>query len=87
MGSQKKGLHFSENNWSLFKLACNKPCCDSGDAIYYCATCSEDPGSTYAVKKVIWPRGHLVQDLPLDQNLRAEGFGFYIRDGDVHVGF
>ncbi|XP_059857046.1 inactive tyrosine-protein kinase PRAG1 isoform X1 [Delphinus delphis] len=50
MGGQKKGLHFSENNWSLFKLACNKPCCDSGDAIYYCATCSEDPGSTYAVK-------------------------------------
>ncbi|XP_070220489.1 inactive tyrosine-protein kinase PRAG1 isoform X2 [Bos mutus] len=50
MGGQKKELHFSENNWSLFKLTCNKPCCDSGDAIYYCATCSEDPGSTYAVK-------------------------------------
>ncbi|XP_058146077.1 inactive tyrosine-protein kinase PRAG1 [Dasypus novemcinctus] len=50
MGGQKTELHFSENNWSLFKLTCNKPCCDSGDAIYYCATCSEDPGSTYAVK-------------------------------------
>ncbi|XP_036154369.1 inactive tyrosine-protein kinase PRAG1 isoform X1 [Myotis myotis] len=50
MGRQKKELHFNENNWSLFKLTCNKPCCDSGDAIYYCATCSEDPGSTYAVK-------------------------------------
>ncbi|KAF6084752.1 PEAK1 related, kinase-activating pseudokinase 1 [Phyllostomus discolor] len=50
MGGQKKELHFDENNWSLFKLTCNKPCCDSGDAIYYCATCSEDPGSTYAVK-------------------------------------
>ncbi|XP_077000845.1 inactive tyrosine-protein kinase PRAG1 [Tamandua tetradactyla] len=50
MGGQKKELHFNENNWSLFKLTCNKPCCDSGDAIYYCATCSEDPGSTYAVK-------------------------------------
>uniref|UniRef100_H0W4G7 Inactive tyrosine-protein kinase PRAG1 n=1 Tax=Cavia porcellus TaxID=10141 RepID=H0W4G7_CAVPO len=49
MGGQKE-LHFNENNWSLFKLTCNKPCCDSGDAIYYCATCSEDPGSTYAVK-------------------------------------
>ncbi|XP_060509099.1 inactive tyrosine-protein kinase PRAG1 isoform X3 [Panthera onca] len=50
MGGQKKELHFNENNWSLFKLTCNRPCCDSGDAIYYCATCSEDPGSTYAVK-------------------------------------
>lgn len=50
MGRQKKELHFNEKNWSLFKLTCNKPCCDSGDAIYYCATCSEDPGSTYAVK-------------------------------------
>ncbi|KFO38171.1 inactive tyrosine-protein kinase PRAG1 [Fukomys damarensis] len=50
IGGQKKELHFNENNWSLFKLTCNKPCCDSGDAIYYCATCSEDPSSTYAVK-------------------------------------
>ncbi|XP_066236358.1 inactive tyrosine-protein kinase PRAG1 [Saccopteryx leptura] len=50
MGGQKKEMHFNENNWSLFKLTCNRPCCDSGDAIYYCATCSEDPGSTYAVK-------------------------------------
>nr|XP_008114841.1 PREDICTED: tyrosine-protein kinase SgK223 isoform X1 [Anolis carolinensis] len=50
MRDQKSELHFSENNWSLFKLICNKPCCDSGDAIYYCATCSKDPLSTYAVK-------------------------------------
>uniref|UniRef100_A0A8D2JJJ8 Inactive tyrosine-protein kinase PRAG1 n=1 Tax=Varanus komodoensis TaxID=61221 RepID=A0A8D2JJJ8_VARKO len=50
MRDQKGELHFSENNWSLFKLTCNKPCCDSGDAIYYCATCSKDPSSTYAVK-------------------------------------
>ncbi|XP_053226537.1 inactive tyrosine-protein kinase PRAG1 [Podarcis raffonei] len=50
MRDQKSKLHFSENNWSLFKLTCNKPCCDSGDAIYYCATCSKDPSSTYAVK-------------------------------------
>ncbi|KFU88301.1 Tyrosine-protein kinase SgK223, partial [Chaetura pelagica] len=50
MREQKDELHFSENNWSLFKLACNKPCCDSGDAIYYCATCSKDPSTTYAVK-------------------------------------
>ncbi|KFQ74450.1 Tyrosine-protein kinase SgK223, partial [Phaethon lepturus] len=50
MREQKNELHFSENNWSLFKLACNKPCCDSGDAIYYCATCSKDPSTTYAVK-------------------------------------
>ncbi|XP_061491541.1 inactive tyrosine-protein kinase PRAG1 isoform X2 [Rhineura floridana] len=50
MRDQKSELHFSENNWSLFKLTCNKPCCDSGDAIYYCATCSKDPSSTFAVK-------------------------------------
>ncbi|NWU23953.1 PRAG1 kinase, partial [Dyaphorophyia castanea] len=50
MREQKNELHFSENNWSLFKLTCNKPCCDSGDAIYYCATCSKDPSTTYAVK-------------------------------------
>ncbi|NXJ62326.1 PRAG1 kinase, partial [Rostratula benghalensis] len=50
MREQKNELHFNENNWSLFKLTCNKPCCDSGDAIYYCATCSKDPSTTYAVK-------------------------------------
>lgn len=50
MRDLKSELHFNENNWSLFKLTCNKPCCDSGDAIYYCATCSKDPSSTYAVK-------------------------------------
>ncbi|NXB48714.1 PRAG1 kinase, partial [Leucopsar rothschildi] len=50
MREQKNELHFSENNWSLFKLTCNKPCCNSGDAIYYCATCSKDPSNTYAVK-------------------------------------
>ncbi|NXU04502.1 PRAG1 kinase, partial [Buphagus erythrorhynchus] len=50
MREQKNELHFSENNWSLFKLTCNKPCCNSGDAIYYCATCSKDPSTTYAVK-------------------------------------
>ncbi|XP_043825462.1 inactive tyrosine-protein kinase PRAG1 [Dromiciops gliroides] len=50
MGSQGAEPHFSENSWSLFKLTCNKPCCDSGDAVYYCATCSEDPSRPYAVK-------------------------------------
>ncbi|XP_019377857.1 PREDICTED: tyrosine-protein kinase SgK223 isoform X1 [Gavialis gangeticus] len=50
MRDQKNELRFSENNWSLFKLTCNKPCCVSGDAIYYCATCSKDPSTTYAVK-------------------------------------
>nr|XP_009682040.1 PREDICTED: tyrosine-protein kinase SgK223 [Struthio camelus australis] len=50
MREQKNELHFNEKNWSLFKLTCNKPCCDSGDAIYYCATCSKDPSTTYAVK-------------------------------------
>lgn len=57
MREQKNELRFSENNWSLFKLVCNKPCCDSGDAIYYCATCSKDPSSTYAVKVSPHPGG------------------------------
>lgn len=57
MREQKNELHFSENNWSLFKLTCNKPCCDSGDAIYYCATCSKDPSTTYAVKVSPQPGG------------------------------
>lgn len=50
MRDQKTELCFNENSWSLFKLTCNKPCCDSGDAIYYCATCAKDPLNTYAVK-------------------------------------
>ncbi|XP_063314798.1 inactive tyrosine-protein kinase PRAG1-like [Pelobates fuscus] len=50
MRDQKKELHFNENNWSLFKLSSNKPCCNAGDAIYYCATCAKDPHNNYAVK-------------------------------------
>lgn len=50
MRDQKRELHFSEKTWPLFKLTCNQPCCDSGDAVYYCATYSQDPSSTYAVK-------------------------------------
>ncbi|XP_069482279.1 inactive tyrosine-protein kinase PRAG1 [Ambystoma mexicanum] len=50
MRDQKTELRFNENSWSLFKLTCNKSCCDSGDAIYYCATCAKDPDHTYAVK-------------------------------------
>ncbi|KAH0628503.1 hypothetical protein JD844_009779 [Phrynosoma platyrhinos] len=69
MRDQKSELHFSENNWSLFKLTCNKPCCDSGDAIYYCATCSKDPLSIYAVKDPLktWSpasRMHLCHGVP-----------------------
>ncbi|XP_063775976.1 inactive tyrosine-protein kinase PRAG1-like [Pseudophryne corroboree] len=50
MRDQKKEQHFNENNWSLFKLTSNKPCCNAGDAIYYCATCANDPSNNYAVK-------------------------------------
>ncbi|XP_075059805.1 inactive tyrosine-protein kinase PRAG1 [Mixophyes fleayi] len=50
MRDQKKEQHFNENNWSLFKLTSNKPCCNAGDAIYYCATCAKDPLNNYAVK-------------------------------------
>ncbi|XP_066430404.1 inactive tyrosine-protein kinase PRAG1 [Eleutherodactylus coqui] len=50
MQDQKNELHFNENNWSLFKLTSNKPCCNAGDAIYYCATCAKDPLNNYAVK-------------------------------------
>lgn len=54
MGPEEKELH-GENNWSLFKLTCNKPCCDSGDAIYYCATCSEDPAAPTPAKVGLTP--------------------------------
>ncbi|OCU00109.1 inactive tyrosine-protein kinase PRAG1 isoform X2 [Xenopus laevis] len=50
MREQKQELHFNENNWSLFKLTSNKPCCIAGDAIYYCVTCSKDPNNNYSVK-------------------------------------
>uniref|UniRef100_A0A8C5LP18 PEAK1 related, kinase-activating pseudokinase 1 n=1 Tax=Leptobrachium leishanense TaxID=445787 RepID=A0A8C5LP18_9ANUR len=50
MRDQKKEMHFNENNWSLFKLSSNKPCCNAGDAIYYCATCAKDLNNKYAVK-------------------------------------
>ncbi|XP_048876430.1 inactive tyrosine-protein kinase PRAG1 isoform X1 [Brienomyrus brachyistius] len=48
--SQRNPLHFDESNWSLFKLTCNKPCCDAGDAVYYSASCASDPKNSYAVK-------------------------------------
>ncbi|KAE8631067.1 hypothetical protein XENTR_v10001064 [Xenopus tropicalis] len=50
MRGQKQEHHFNENNWSLFKLTSNKPCCIAGDAIYYCVTCSRDPNNSYSVK-------------------------------------
>nr|XP_033771439.1 inactive tyrosine-protein kinase PRAG1 [Geotrypetes seraphini] len=50
MRNQKTELHFDETSWSLFKLTCNKPCCDAGDSIYYCASCAKDPQNNYAVK-------------------------------------
>ncbi|XP_060546223.1 inactive tyrosine-protein kinase PRAG1 [Pantherophis guttatus] len=50
MHDQKSELRFSENYWPFFKLTCNKPCCNAGDAVYFCATCAKDPSSTYAVK-------------------------------------
>ncbi|KAM4808770.1 inactive tyrosine-protein kinase PRAG1 [Rhinophrynus dorsalis] len=50
MRDQRKELRFNENNWSLFKLTSNKPCCNAGDAIYYSVTCAKDPHNNYAVK-------------------------------------
>ncbi|XP_007890093.1 inactive tyrosine-protein kinase PRAG1-like [Callorhinchus milii] len=50
MRGQKAQLHFNENNWSDFKLICNQPCCDAGDAIYYSAAFARDPDNQYAVK-------------------------------------
>ncbi len=49
-GGQRNTLRFNESNWSLFKLTCNKPCCLSGDAVYYSASCASDTHNTYAVK-------------------------------------
>ncbi|KAL4617359.1 tyrosine-protein kinase SgK223 [Arapaima gigas] len=48
--SQRSPLHFDESSWSLFKLTCNKPCCDAGNAVYYSASCASDPNNPYAVK-------------------------------------
>ncbi|XP_056146563.1 inactive tyrosine-protein kinase PRAG1-like [Lampris incognitus] len=48
--SQKNPLRFDESNWSLFKLTCNKPSCNAGDAVYYSAACASDPSNSYAVK-------------------------------------
>ncbi|XP_067279255.1 inactive tyrosine-protein kinase PRAG1 [Pseudorasbora parva] len=47
---QRNTLRFDESNWSLFKLTCNKPSCQSGDAVYYSASCASDTRNTYAVK-------------------------------------
>ncbi|KAM3874569.1 inactive tyrosine-protein kinase PRAG1 [Diretmus argenteus] len=48
--SQRNPLRFEESNWSLFKLTCNKPSCNAGDAVYYAAACASDPSNSYAVK-------------------------------------
>ena len=48
--SQRSTLRFDESNWSLFKLTCNTPSCQAGDAIYYSASCASDASSPYAVK-------------------------------------
>ncbi|KAJ8262689.1 hypothetical protein COCON_G00151460 [Conger conger] len=48
--SQRNPLRFDESNWSLFKLTCNKPCCEAADGTYYAASCASDPFSSYAVK-------------------------------------
>lgn len=50
MGGHKKELQLKDNNWSLFRLICNDPSCDLGNAICYYTTCSEPSGNTYAVK-------------------------------------
>ncbi|XP_076141001.1 inactive tyrosine-protein kinase PRAG1 [Alosa pseudoharengus] len=48
--NQGNTLRFHESNWSLFKLTCNKPSCQAGDAIYYSASCASDASKPYAVK-------------------------------------
>ncbi|KAJ8338998.1 hypothetical protein SKAU_G00357840 [Synaphobranchus kaupii] len=48
--SQRNSMRFDESNWSLFKLTCNKPTCEAGDAVYYSASCASDPSNSYAVK-------------------------------------
>ncbi|XP_041089775.1 inactive tyrosine-protein kinase PRAG1-like [Polyodon spathula] len=79
---QKNPLHFDESNWSLFKLTCNKPCCDAGDSVYYSASCAKDTKNTYAVKicknqNTDSKQGHLYglavqQDLPPHFNLQQD---------------
>lgn len=50
--SQRNPLSFDESNWSLFKLTCNRPSCNAGDAVYYSAACASDPSNSYAVKVI-----------------------------------
>ncbi|MBN3271481.1 PRAG1 kinase, partial [Polyodon spathula] len=79
---QKNPLRFNESNWSLFKLTCNKPCCDAGDSVYYSASCAKDTKNTYAVKicknqNTDSKQGHLYglavqQDLPPHFNLQQD---------------
>ncbi|KAM6984822.1 inactive tyrosine-protein kinase PRAG1 [Aplochiton taeniatus] len=59
--SQKNPLRFDESNWSLFKLTCNKPSCNTGDAVYYSAACASDPSNCYAVKICKSPCGEAKQ--------------------------
>ncbi|KAJ8286617.1 hypothetical protein GJAV_G00041180 [Gymnothorax javanicus] len=80
--SQRNPMRFDESNWSLFKLTCNKPSCEAGDAVYYSASCASDPGNSYAVKicKNQTPeakQGHLYglsvqQNLPPHFNLQQD---------------
>uniref|UniRef100_UPI003AABAE66 inactive tyrosine-protein kinase PRAG1-like n=1 Tax=Centroberyx gerrardi TaxID=166262 RepID=UPI003AABAE66 len=80
--SQRNPLRFEESNWSLFKLTCNKPSCNAGDAVYYSAACASDPSNSYAVKICKSPsveakQGHLYglsvqQSMPPHFNLQQD---------------
>uniref|UniRef100_A0A667Z335 PEAK1 related, kinase-activating pseudokinase 1 n=1 Tax=Myripristis murdjan TaxID=586833 RepID=A0A667Z335_9TELE len=80
--SQRNPLRFEESNWSLFKLTCNKPSCNAGDAVYYSAACASDPSNSYAVKickssSVEAKQGHLYglsvqQSMPPHFNLQQD---------------
>ncbi|KAM4634726.1 inactive tyrosine-protein kinase PRAG1 [Polymixia lowei] len=80
--SQRNPLRFDESNWSLFKLTCNKPSCNAGDAVYYAAACASDPSNSYAVKICKSPsmeakQGHLYglsvqQSMPSHFNLQQD---------------
>ncbi|XP_028306115.1 inactive tyrosine-protein kinase PEAK1 [Gouania willdenowi] len=50
MAGQKDHLRFGTESWSHFRLTTGKPCCETGDAVYYAASYAKDPLANYAIK-------------------------------------
>ncbi|XP_072450192.1 inactive tyrosine-protein kinase PEAK1 isoform X1 [Chiloscyllium punctatum] len=47
---KKAKIKFTEKDWQDLKLPCDKPCCDSKEAIYYRLQCTLQPENEFALK-------------------------------------